>query len=87
MEIRLAAGDAFSTKCNEDNFKAYHIKVAQLILVLRMPPTYYFELFRCYIHSPGTVPGNTAHCECTARTKMGKLAPRLRKHVNSNHRF
>lgn len=69
MEIRLAAGDGFSTKCNEDNFKAYHIKVAQLILVLRMPPTYYFELFRCYIHIQ-------AQCLGTQRTVSAQHALR-----------
>lgn len=37
MELDLQLG---MTKCDEDNFKVYHITGAQFILVLRMPPTY-----------------------------------------------
>ena len=73
------------TKCNEDNFKAYHITGAQFILVLRMPPTY-STLSSLDVIS--TVQAQCpVYCEHTARTKMGKLAPRLKKHVNSDHKF
>lgn len=70
MEIRPAAGDAFRTKWDNDDFKAYHIKVAQLMLVLRMPPTYP-TLSSLDVIS--TVKAQCpVHCEHTTCTKMGK---------------